>query len=317
VKLTWTREDEIMYDHFHPYQRNYFKAAITPEKDVSAIENKAVKSIEYVPGWADKWDQTYYFTNIRTHFKYIPSILPQGPWRSVGEHSSCLGKECFIDELAHKVLKDPLDYRIELLSREVDMGDPSTFPDWVKQYVLPDQKIVKDRLLKVLEYVKINGLWDKEMPEGKGKGFAIENFGKTVCAQIAEVSMEDPDYGFRVDKITAIVHCGMVINPHFGRGQIEGSIIWALSALKYGGLEVENGVVMRDNFHNNKVVRMDDSPEIDVIFIDSNDNPSGLGEPGTPPLAPAVLNAIFNASGKRIRKIPVTREDIETQKINS
>lgn len=311
VKLTWTREDEIMFDHFHPYQRNYFKAVITPGKEALAFENKAVKSLEYVPGWADKWDQPYYFPNIRTYFQYVPNILPQGPWRSVGEHSSCLGKECFIDELAHKVLKDPVDYRIELLSKEVDMGDPSNFPDWVKQYILPDQKIVKDRLLKVMEYIKINGLWDKDMPEGRGKGFAIENFGQTVCAQIAEVNMEDPDHGFRVDKITAIVHCGMVINPHFGRGQIEGSIIWALSALKYGGLEVENGVVMRDNFHNNKVIRMDESPEIEVIFIDSSDKPSGLGEPGTPPLAPAVLNAIFNASGKRIRKLPVTRDDIK------
>src|SRR5690606_1071294 len=123
---------------------------------------------------------------------------------------------------------------------------------------------------------------------------ALGRFGLTVVAHIVIVNMNDTDYGFKVERVTSVVHCGQVVNPHFGTGQIEGAIIWALSALKYGGLEIENGKVLRSNFHDNRIVRMDDCPEIDVHFIESHDAPSGLGEPGTPPLAPAVLNAIFN-----------------------
>lgn len=308
VKVIWTREDEIRNDHFQPYLKNYLRAAITPEKSVVGIENRAISTVDYVT-WSEKWEHYYAFPNIRCYRTMVPTLLHEGAWRSVGEHSAALSKECFVDELAHKLHKDPLDYRIELLSHEVDWGDPKDMPDWAINYMLPRKKLLRQRKLDILFHIKENGLWPKESPKGKGTGLAITNFGPTVCAEIAEVTM-DEEFGFTVDKVTAIVHCGMVINPHFGKGQIEGSIIWALSALKYGGMEVEEGVVQRSNFHNNKVLRMDELPEIEVIFIKSDERPSGLGEPGTPPLAPAVLNAIFNASGKRIRKIPVTKDDL-------
>ncbi|WP_396590731.1 molybdopterin cofactor-binding domain-containing protein [Allomuricauda sp. R78024] len=312
VKITWTREDEVRNDHFQPYLKNYLRAAITPEKSVTGIENNAVCTVEYVT-WSEKWEHYYAFPNIRCYRSMVSTLLHEGAWRSVGEHSAALSKECFVDELAHKLSKDPLDYRMELLSHEVDWGDPKDMPDWVIDFMLPRKKIIRQRQIDILDYIKTNGLWPQETPNGKGKGFAIANFGNTICAEIAEVTM-DEELGFKVDKVTAIVHCGMVINPHFGKGQIEGSIIWALSAVKYGGMEVENGVVQRSNFHNNKVLRMDELPEIEVIFIKSDERPSGLGEPGTPPLAPAVLNAIFNASGKRIRKIPVTKYDLNETK---
>ncbi len=308
VKLTWTREDEIRNDHFQPFLKNYLKAVITPEKSVIGVENRAVSTVEYVT-WSDTWDHYYAFPNIRCYRSIVPTLLLEGAWRAVGEHLAAVSKECFVDELANELHKDPLDYRIELLSNEVDWGDPKDMPEWVIKYRLPRKKLIRQRQLDILFYIKEHGLWSTESPEGKGRGFAIHNFGPTVCAQIAEVTMDD-EFGFIVDKVTAIVHCGLVINPHFGRGQIEGSIIWALSAVKYGGVEVENGVVQRSNFHNNKVIRMDELPEIEVIFIESDERPCGLGEPGVPPLAPAVLNAIFNASGKRIRKIPVTQQDL-------
>ncbi|UII81132.1 xanthine dehydrogenase family protein molybdopterin-binding subunit [Flagellimonas sp. CMM7] len=308
VKITWTREDEVRNDHFQPYLKNYLRAAITPEKKVVGIENRAICTVDYAT-WVEKWEHYYAFPNIRCYRTLVPTLLHEGAWRSVGEHSAALSKECFVDELAHKLQKDPLDYRMELLSHEVDWGDPKTMPDWAIKYLLPRKKLVRQRQLDIISHIKKNSLWPKETGKGKGMGFAIANFGDTVCAEIVEVTM-DEEFGFTVDKVTAIVHCGMVINPHFGKGQIEGAIIWALSAVKYGGVEVENGIVQRSNFHNNKVLRMDELPEIDVVFIESDERPSGLGEPGTPPLAPAVLNAIFNASGKRIRKIPVTKDDL-------
>ncbi|MCL6274750.1 molybdopterin-dependent oxidoreductase [Muricauda sp. 2012CJ35-5] len=310
VKVIWTREDEVRNDHFQPYLKNYLRAAISPENEVVAIENKAMATVEYVT-WTEKWEHYYAFPNIRCHRSMVPTVLHEGAWRSVGEHSAALSKECFIDELALKLNKDPLDYRMELLSREVDWGDPKDFPDWAVDFMIPRKKLLRERQVEVLSYAKKHGLWNKTTEPGKGIGFAMANFGPTVCAEIAEVSM-DEEFGFKVDKVTAIVHCGMVINPHIGKGQIEGSIIWALSAVKYGGMEVENGKVQRSNFHDNKVLRMDELPEIEVIFIESQERPCGLGEPGTPPLAPAVLNAIYDASGLRVRKIPVLEEDLNT-----
>ncbi|MEM9649558.1 MAG: molybdopterin cofactor-binding domain-containing protein [Bacteroidota bacterium] len=308
VKLTWTREDEIKNDHCQPYLKNYMTAAITPKKSVEAIENQAICTIDYAV-WSTKWDHYYAFPNIRCHRSTVPALLQYGAWRSVGEHSAALSKECFVDELAHNLGKDPLDYRLELLSHEVDWGDPKEMSQVAIERMLPRKKLLRQRQIEVLSYIKANGLWSKEEFYGRGKGLAMMCFGDTVCAEIAEVTMEG-EFGYRVDKITAVVHCGMVINPHFGKGQIEGSIIWALSAVKYGGVEIENGAIQRSNFHDNKVLRIDELPKIEVIFMESDERPSGLGEPGTPPLAPAVLNAIFNACGKRIRKIPVTKEDL-------
>ncbi|MEM9075735.1 MAG: molybdopterin cofactor-binding domain-containing protein [Bacteroidota bacterium] len=314
VKLTWTREDEIKNDHCQPYLKNYMKAAITPDKSVVAIENQAICTINYAV-WSTKWDHYYAFPNIRCYRSKVPTLLQYGAWRSVGEHSAALSKECFIDELAHYLGKDPLDYRLELLSHEVDWGDPKEIPQGAIERMLARKKLLRERQIEVLSYIKADGLWSNETLDGGGKGLAMMCFGDTVCAEIAEVAMEG-ELGYTVDKITAVVHCGMVINPHFGRGQIEGSIIWALSAVKYGGVEIENGAIQRSNFHDNKVLRMDELPEIEIIFIESDERPSGLGEPGTPPLAPAVLNAIFDACGKRVRKIPVAKEDL-IESINS
>ena len=215
------------------------------------------------------------------------------------DHPNAISKECLIDELAYGIGKDPLLYRLELLEKEVDMGSSS-------QRDIRSRKKVKGLYKKILHFIQENAYW-KGTP---GQGLAIQHFGDTVCAQIAEVTM-DGQHGYTVQRVTAIVSCGTVVNPHFATGQVEGGIIWALTALYYGGINIENGQVVGDNFDKTKVIRMDESPKIDVIFLESQDPPTGLGEPGVPPLAPAVLNAIFSASGKRIRKIPVTPDDLK------
>lgn len=311
VKLTWTREDEIRHDYFHSYQRNYFKAMIKGNQ-VVGVENRMIKTIAYAPG-TSVWDQLYYFPNIKISMASVPAIVHQGAWRSVAEHSATLGWECFIDELADRLKVDPLDYRLALIGRQypVEIGKEEDLESWIRDWALPARRKFFERAPAVLNYVKNKGLWDIELKPGEGKGLALGKFGQTVVAHVAVVSVNDPEQGFKVERVNSVVHCGQVVNPHFGRGQIEGSIIWALSALKYGGLEVENGRVLRSNFHDNQIIRVDESPEINVHFIDSSEPPTGLGEPGTPPLAPAVLNAIFNATGNRIRHIPVRPEDIQ------
>ncbi|MEN7550509.1 molybdopterin cofactor-binding domain-containing protein [Rapidithrix thailandica] len=311
VKVTWSREDEVAHDYFHPYQKSIHRAVISPEKKVVGWETSLCRTEVYASG-LNIADIPYDFPNVKTEWKQLESIIHPGAWRSVSEHSSSLGKESFMDELTRKLGKDPVEFRLELLQEEIRKEGNTDDAERVYNY----RKLLRERHVAVLNTIKEKGLWNNSiLPSGSGKGIAIENFGGTVCAHIAQVSLADNDFGFKVDKVSSVVHCGTLINPHFGKGQIEGSIIWALSALKYGGVEVEKGVVKQRNFHNNRLLKMDEIPEIEIYFIESDEPPSGLGEPGTPPLAPAVLNALFDATGKRIRKIPVTKEDLQANSI--
>lgn len=306
VKVTWTREDEIAHDYFHPYQKSIFEAVISPEKQVLGWHSSITRTENYHSG-SQQWEIPYYFPNVRTYFEFEPSIVHTGAWRSVAEHSSSLGRESFIDELAVKLDKDPLEFRLELVDFEIERIGTDSFADRVYNY----ENLLNGRYKAVLETIKSKGWYTRSNTPGKGVGMAIENFGRTVCAHIAEVTIDNSTYnGFKVDRVRSVVHCGTVVNPHFGSGQIEGSIIFALSALQYGGVEIDGGRVQRSNFHDNRLIRIDEVPEFDVHFIPSDEPPNGLGEPGTPPLAPAVLNALYDATGVRVRKIPVLKEDL-------
>lgn len=320
VKLTWSREDEIAHDYFHPFQRSLHSAVISQDKKIVGWETKMLRTDDYASG-AELYEIPYYFPNVKTSWKQIESIVHTGAWRSVSEHSSCLGRESFIDELAIKLGENPVDFRLGLLDKEIKLSDfkiaddlsgealerQKAFAERIRFY----RSLLQDRYVAILKSIKEKQWLDEPTSKNKGVGLAIESFGRTVCAHVVNITMDDRTVnGFTVDRVRGIVHCGTVVNPHFGTGQIEGSIIYALSALQYGGIEVEEGRVMRSNFHDNKLLRIDETPDIEVQFIPSNEAPSGLGEPGTPPLAPAVLNAIFNASGIRVRKIPVLKKDL-------
>ncbi|MDW3209804.1 MAG: molybdopterin cofactor-binding domain-containing protein [Reichenbachiella sp.] len=313
VKLTWTREDGIQHDYFHPYQESRF-SALLKEDQLVGMQVKLIKTVDYGSG-DHLWENPYPVDNMDTYLNAVDGLVHQGAWRSVQVHSSSMGKECFIDEVAIALEKDPVALRNELLTKEIEtvkFNRPTRpgqqpFDEIVKEFRIQ----IRDKYLSVLNYVEKEGLWEKAKTEGGGRGFAMEDFfANTVCAHIVEVEKDNSDWGIRIKKITSVLDCGIVVNPHFGRGQVEGSIIWALSAMKYGGIDIKNGVVQQSNFHNNKLLRIDEVPEIEVHFVPSEEPPTGLGEPATPPLAPAVLNAIYDATGRRIRKLPVTREDI-------
>ena len=313
VKLTWTREDGIQHDYFHPYQESRFNALLKDDQFVG-MQLKMIKSVYYGSG-DHLWEQPYDVEHMDTYLNPVEGMVHQGAWRSVQVHSSSLGKECFIDEIAIELGKDPVAFRQELLAKEIEtvkFNRPTRegqkpFDEVVKEF----RTTLRKNYRSVINYVDQNQLWERAKSPGIGRGFAMEDFfAGTVCAHIVEVEKDSSDWGVRIKKITSVLDCGIVVNPHLGRGQVEGSIIWALSALKYGGIDIKNGVVQQRNFHNNKLLRIDEVPEIEVHFVPSEEPPTGLGEPATPPLAPAVLNAIFDATGRRIRKLPVTREDI-------
>lgn len=313
VKLTWSREDGIRHDYFHPYQESRF-SALLKDGQLAGMKVKLIKTVPYGSG-DHLWEQPYYVEHLDTYLNAVDGLVHQGAWRSVQVHSSSMGKECFIDEVAAELGKDPVALRQELLEREigdVKFNRPTQpgqkgFDEIVKEYRVQ----IRTRYLSVLNYIEKEKLWENMKSPEVGRGFAMEDFfGNTVCAHMVEVEKDDSDWGIRIKKVTSVLDCGIVVNPHFGRGQVEGSIIWALSALKYGGIDIKRGVVQQSNFHNNKLLRIDEVPEIEVHFVPSEEQPTGLGEPATPPLAPAVLNAIFDATGRRIRKQPVRREDI-------
>lgn len=302
VKLVWSREDEIQHDQYHPYFYNTIRAAIK-DKKIVGWENNIVR-VAGGKGGDHLYDIFYEFPAIKTQCAVVTPPFPMGAWRSVVVHSASLSMEIFMDEVARKLGKDPYKFRMEHLQKPVEMVGTGARAKLIKNF----RQLSRDRFRVVLDEVTKKAQWGKKMPKNHGQGLAVAGFSRTACAQIAEVSVINGQ--LKVHKITCVLHMGRVINPHFVRGQAEGGIIWALSALLYGGVDFENGRVKNSNYHNNRVLRMNEMPEIEIHLIESEDAPSGAGEPGVPPLAPAVLNAIYAATGKRIRKIPVLNEDL-------
>jgi isoquinoline 1-oxidoreductase beta subunit len=200
-----------------------------------------------------------------------------GNWRAVTNIPDAFGHECFVDELAAAQGRDPYELRRELLP---------------------------ERERAVLDLAADKAGWGMPLPEGQGRGIAFHStWGLTHVAQVAEVSVAD-DGAIRVQRIVCAIDCGIVVNPDMVAAQMEGGIVFGLSALK-GEIVVENGRVRQSNFHDYPILRLDEMPQIEVYIVPSNEMPQGVGEMGTPPVLPAVANAVFAATGKRIRRLPL------------
>jgi isoquinoline 1-oxidoreductase beta subunit len=190
-----------------------------------------------------------------------------------------------MDELAHAAGKDPVAFRLPLLKNNM-------------------------RARRVLETVAEKAGWGKSMPKGKGRGIAQHSCFGAYVAQVAEVSVNEKDGTIKVDRIVAAVDCGPVVNPDSVKAQIEGGVIEGLSAALKEEIKFSNGGVKTDNFDDYKIIRMSEIPEIEVHIIKSNEPIGGIGEPGVTPTAPAVANAVFNATGARIRRLPLTPQTV-------
>lgn len=202
--------------------------------------------------------------------------------------------ECFIDELAWQLKIDPLKFRLDMLTDGKMMDANHAY------------EINIDRFKGALEWVAKQADWGKTMPANAGQGLAAYPYmhGNGYAAAVAEVSATEGR--IKVDKITLAADCGLVINPSIVKQQMEGGIIWAMSAMLYGGLDYKKGVIQRNNFHDNRVLRMNETPVIDIHICDNKETqPWGSGEIAPPATYAAVCNAIFAATGKRIRKLPL------------
>jgi isoquinoline 1-oxidoreductase beta subunit len=239
-------------------------------------------------------DMPYAIPNVRVEYAPAASAVPRGWLRSVAHTYTAFVVQSFIDELAAAAGKDPYEYRLRLLRG----------PHKVPESEGGDVQIDSQRLRGVLELAASKAGWGKPLGNGRGRGISHHFSFNTYVAQLAEVAVT-PEGNVRVERVVCAVDCGTVVNPDGVRAQLEGGILYGLSAALKGEITVRGGRVEHSNFDDYPIVSMAEAPVVEVFFVPSTAAPTGVGEPGVPPIAPAVCNAIFAATGKRIRKLPV------------
>lgn len=291
VQMMWTREDDMQGDFYRPSSIFRYRAAIDANNELTgwfltaaALNSGRAAIAENFPAGS--------LTNFRVDNHNLNSNIPTGPWRAPTHNSVAFAEQCFIDEIAHELKKDPVAFRLELLEKAKN-------PVGKLNYNIPKFKSVIDLAAQMSD-------WGKNTP-GRFKGFsAYFSFG-TYVAEVAEVSVEKGK--LKVHKIWAAVNCGQVVNLSGAENQVEGAIMDGLGHAWHTALTFDKGAVVEKNFHTYKFMRMNDAPPvIEVKFVESTEPPQGLGEPGLPPIAAAVCNAIFAATGKRVRKLPFGKE---------
>jgi isoquinoline 1-oxidoreductase beta subunit len=288
VQMLWTREDDMQGDFYRPNGMYRYRAAINENNELdgwyliaTALNSNRAASAENFPAGA--------LANYRTDSHGLNSNIQTGPWRAPTHNALAFAEQSFLDEIAHELKKDPVAFRLELLDKAKNN---------------PGGKVSYDieKFKSVINLVSQMSNWGKNTP-GRYKGFAAYFSFSTYVAEVAEVSVVNNK--LKVHKVYAAVNCGQVVNLSGAENQVQGAIVDGLGHAWYSEITFDKGAVQQKNFNAYKLLRMQDAPpEVEVQFIATNDAPTGLGEPGLPPIAAAVGNAIFAATGKRVRKLP-------------
>ena len=302
VKLLWSREEDIRHDFYRPAAMARQIAALDAAGAPVAWSVKiAAPSIleSLAPGTAmggfDRQalqgfldDMPYAVPNYSAAYAACVTPVPLGLWRSVNHSQNAFFKESFVDEMAHAAGQDPYRFRGRLLAQA-------------------------PRLLAVLDAAAERAKWDTPPPVGIGRGIAAHAACGSFCAQVVEVSV-DALGRLRTHRVVSAIDCGHVVNPQSVEAQTEGAIVYGLSAALYGEITIKNGGVEQSNFHDYQMLRMADMPEIETVIVPSGGFWGGVGEPPLPPLAPALCNAIFAATGTRIRSLPIKAHDLRSRR---
>lgn len=292
VKVVWTREEDMQHGMYRPYYYDRLSAGLDDEGNILAWSHRVTGS-SIVARWIPSLmkdgvdfdavevakEPLYARNNIFVDYvrKEFPG-MSTGWWRGVGATHNTFMAESFIDELAHKFNKDPVEYRLARLDES-------------------------PRAKNVLELATKKAGWGSPLPKGHGRGVSVQHAFGSFISQVVEVEVQGDEIAIK--KVVCVIDCGMVVNPNHVIAQMEGGINFGISGAMWGEITVNDGKVDQSNYHNYRVMRMNESPLIEVHIVQNTEAPGGIGEPGTAALAPALTNAIFAATGKRIRKLPI------------
>jgi isoquinoline 1-oxidoreductase beta subunit len=293
VKVVWTREEDIQHDMYRPYWFDRLSAGLDAKGMPVAWRNRFAGSsvlARWLPPAFNKGldpdstegaiDLAYDFPNLRVEYVRVePPGIPTAFWRSVGPSHNVFVTESFIDELAAAAKQDPVAYRRALLDKT-------------------------PRAKAVLDLAAEKAGWGRTLPKGVGRGVSVQNAFATYEAHVAEVEVSK-DGSVRVRRVVCAVDCGIVVNPDTVQAQIQSGIMFGITAALYGEITLKDGRVEQSNFHDYLILRMNEAPDVEVHIVKSAEAPGGIGETGTSAIVPAITNAIFAATGKRLRKPPV------------
>lgn len=295
VQVVWTREHDLQHDNYRPASHHVLRGGLDAQGKLVAWTHRVVAPSIIAwhapkvlpPGSAAAADEAldgaadlaYAIPNLRVDYCPISTPVPVGWWRSVFASQTCFANETFLDEVARAAGRDPVELRRDLLA-------------------------ASPRHLAVLNLAADKAGWGSPMAAGRGRGIAIHKFfSDAIVAEVAEVTVGER--GLRVDRVVCAIDCGLALDPRNVAAQMEGGIVYGLSAALKGAITLEGGRVKQSNFHDYPVLRMSEMPTVEVHIVESAEAPHGVGEPAVPPLAPAVANAVAMATGKSVHRLPL------------
>jgi CO/xanthine dehydrogenase Mo-binding subunit len=301
VKVIWTREDDMRNSTYRPASYHQLSAVLDgagwPVAFSHRIVSPSISAQKGSPGdggidpdLKDEAGLVYSFPDALLEYVDTPTPVPLGWMRSVYALQAGFASESFIDELAAAAGKDPLEYRLHLLAKDED----------IKYF---DTTWRTARIRGALQLAAEKAGWGKPLPAGHFQGIACFACFSSYMAEVAEISMENDQP--RVHRVVAVIDCGQVVNPNILEQQIQGGVIYALTNALRGQITIDKGRVVQGNFDDYAPIRMSEAPVVEAYFVPSTEAPTGAGEPPVPPLAPALCNAIYAATKKRIRALPV------------
>jgi isoquinoline 1-oxidoreductase beta subunit len=301
VKVLWTREDDMRFSTYRPVSLHQVSASVGEDGYPTAITHRIISpSISRQkgtklddgidPDLKDEGSFLYPIPNVLLEYVDCDTPVPLGWMRSVYASQVAFASECFLDELAAAAGKDPLEYRLHLLR-----GD--------KQIKFWDTTWSTARLRGVLKLVAEKAEWNKPLPQGRYRGIAAHGCFGTYVAEVVEISMKDD--APQIHRVVVAIDCGQVVNPNTLEQQMQGGVVFAMTQALHGKVTVEGGAIQQSNFGDYELVRIADAPKVESYFVESTEAPTGAGEPPVPPFAPALCNAMFAATRKRIRTMPI------------